>query len=181
MTDAKAPDSSIVKKCQSIKLLLSDIDGVLTDGKLIYGSSGTENKEFHVRDGLAVKIWRDCGYQFGLITARQSPAVQRRAEELEVDYVMQSRPKKLEGVQELAQRTNLELFEIGYVGDDLHDLSAVAHTGLGMTVENAVPEVKAVADLVTDRPGGAGALREIVEFILKSKGEWEQAIQSFYD
>lgn len=171
--------SNIREKCQAIRLLLTDVDGVLTDGKLIYGSDGVETKQFHVRDGLAVKLWKNCGYALGLITARQSTTVQRRAEELGIDLVLQSRPHKLEAVREVAAVQQLELSEIAYIGDDLHDLSAVDQVGLGITVADGVDEVKAVADHVAIRPGGAGALREIVEFILKSKNEWDRAIESF--
>ena len=169
----------IQQKCQSIRLLLSDVDGVLTDGKLIYSSSDVETKEFHVRDGLAVKLWKSGGYPFGLITARQSPAVQRRSEELGVDFLYQSRPRKLEAIEELAEREQYDLSEIAYVGDDLHDLSAVAAVGLGITVQDGVDEVKSVADLVTERKGGEGALREIVESILRLKGDWDRVIETF--
>ena len=169
----------IQRKCQSIRLLLSDVDGVLTDGKLIYSSSGVETKEFHVRDGLAIKLWKQAGYRFGLITARQSPAVQRRAEELGVDFLHQSRPHKLDVINELAEQEKIDLTEIAYVGDDLHDLSAVAAVGLGITVQDGVDEVKSVADLVTERNGGEGALREIVESILRWTGDWDRVIESF--
>lgn len=167
------------QKCESIELLLSDVDGVLTDGRLIYGSDGAEIKEFHVRDGLAVKLWKNCGYQFGLITARESPMVERRARELGVDFLLQSRPGKLKAVEEIATQTGVELNRIAYVGDDLHDLSAVRQVGLGITVSDAATEVKNVADVVTRQGGGQGALREIVELVLKAKGQWDQAIEMF--
>lgn len=172
-------EADISEKCQSIRLLLSDVDGVLTDGKLIYSSAGEEIKEFHVRDGLAVKLWKACGFEFGLITARKSPAVERRAEELGVDYLYQSRPDKRKAITELAEELGVELVEIAYVGDDLHDLSAISGVGLGLTVSDAVEEVLAAADWASTLAGGKGALREIVEMILKAKGKWSLAIESF--
>ena len=171
--------ATLDEKCQSIRLLLSDVDGVLTDGRLIYSSSGSEHKEFHVRDGLGVKIWRSCGFQFGLVTARESPVVERRSEEMGSDYLLQSRPQKLEAVKELASQHKYELSEIAYVGDDLHDLSAVSKVGLGLTVSDAVAEVKEAADWVTTNPGGKGALREIIQMLLTSKGQWADAIKEF--
>ena len=162
-----------------IKLLLSDIDGVLTDGKLIYGSDGREHKEFHVRDGLAVKIWRSTGRKFGLVTARQSESVEKRANELSVDFLYQACPRKLETVRKIAAEEAVELSEICYVGDDLHDLSAIQAVGVGVAVNDGAAEVVEAANIVLDNSGGQGALRELVEFILKSNGEWQQAIQKF--
>ena len=107
------------------------------------------------------------------------PSVARRAKELHVDFLLQSRPEKLEAIQEIASQENIELSEIGYVGDDLHDLSAVEQVGLGVTVSDAAAEVLQAADLVLTHRGGQGALRELVEFILKSRDEWSQTIQHF--
>ena len=171
---------SIQNQMQGIRLLLSDIDGVLTDGKLVYGSDGVEIKEFHVRDGLAVRIWKSCGYPFGLVTARESATVEKRAAELKVDFLLQSRPGKLKAVVEVAREAGVDLSEVCYLGDDLHDLGAVREAGLGVTVADGAEEVKQEADLVLQSRGGAGALRELVESLLKAKGEWSGAVESFY-
>ncbi|MEC9093073.1 MAG: HAD hydrolase family protein [Planctomycetota bacterium] len=165
---------------RGVKLLLSDVDGVLTDGKLIYSDAGLEAKAFHVRDGLGVKLWRRCGYKFGLITARESKTVQKRADELNVDFVFQSSPEKFRTIGEIAEREAIELSEICYVGDDLHDLSAIEKVGLGAAVNDAADEIQTAADLVLSKNGGDGAIRELVEFLLKSKGEWEKTIKPFF-
>lgn len=164
---------------QSVKLLLSDIDGVMTDGKLIYGSDEVELKAFHVRDGLGIKLWQGCGLDFGMVTARRSPIVTRRAQELSIEIVEQGRPDKRAAVSQIAQERGVELSEVCYVGDDLHDLSAIQAVGLGVTVCDAPEEIKSAAQIVLTSRGGEGAIRELVEFILKSKGVWAEAIQQF--
>lgn len=166
-------------RCRQIRLLLTDVDGILTDGRLIYTSDGVETKEFHVRDGLGIKLWRQRGYRIGIITARQSDIVKRRADELQVDILRQSSPNKLLVLQEIAKEESVDPAEICYIGDDLHDLAAIKHAGLGVTVEDAVDEIRWAANLVLDCRGGQGALRELVEVLLRAKGEWTEAIAGF--
>lgn len=170
----------MLKRVSAIRILFSDVDGILTDGRLIYGPNQVETKEFNVRDGLAVKLWRGCGYRFGLITARESDAVARRASELSVDHLIQKQPHKLEAIVETIKPLGLSLEEVCYIGDDLHDLSAVKAVGLGATVADAAREVIEVASFQTEAKGGFGALRELIETILKAKNEWAGAIQKFY-
>ena len=169
----------LIERAQTIRLLLSDVDGVLTDGKLIYSGSEVETKEFHVRDGLAVKLWRSCGFQFGFVTARTSDMVARRADELQIDYLVQGRAKKLEAIEEIAAENNIGLKDVAYIGDDLHDLQAIQQVGFGATVADAATEVAEAADFQTKSAGGMGALRELIEFLLKAKEKWEEAIQPF--
>jgi len=170
----------LIERSKAVRILFSDVDGILTDGRLVYGTDQIETKEFNVRDGLAVKLWRGCGYPFGLITARQSEAVMRRASELSVDHLIQKQPHKLQAIIETIKPLGLSLEEVCYIGDDLHDLSAVKAVGLGATVADAAEEVIDMADFQTDSKGGFGALRELVQTILKAKNEWKGAIQSFY-
>ena len=158
-----------------IALVLSDVDGVLTDGSLWFDSEGVETKAFHVRDGLGVKLWRRAGGAFGIVTGRDSPIVERRAAELGVDYVYQAVGEKLTVVRDIAARHGVALERVAYVGDDLPDLAAIRAVGLGVAVADAAPEVREAADHVTQLPGGRGALREVIDAILQASGRWDAA------
>ena len=166
-------------RAERIQVLLSDVDGVLTDGKLIYSSDGHESKAFHVRDGLAIKLWRQCDFSFGLITARESECVARRGDELGVDFLLQKRSDKLKAIREITQSLGLALENVCYIGDDLHDLAAIEAVGLGATDADAAPEIQAAAVFQTQQNGGGGALRELVELLLKTKGLWNTLLSSF--
>jgi len=174
------PGPELLERMSAIRILLSDVDGILTNGRLIYGSGQIETKEFHVRDGMAVKLWRNCGYPFGLITARESEGVKRRAEELAVDYIVQKEPKKLYAIEKIISDLKLSLDQVCYIGDDLHDLAAIQAVGLGATVADAAAEVLAAADIHTKSVGGAGAIRELVETLLKTQNKWDAAVRPFY-
>lgn len=166
-------------RCRKIKLILSDVDGVLTDGGIIFDNQGIEIKRFHVRDGLGVRIWQQAGYQFGMITARSSHVVKLRASELGIDIVRQGFSDKLPIVKEVIAENGYQPEQVCYIGDDLSDLAAVKYVGLGVAVADAVEEVRAVADQVTVLRGGCGAVRETIELILKSQQLWEELIRKF--
>ncbi len=166
-------------RCQPIELLLSDVDGVLTDGSLIFDNQGIESKAFHVRDGLGIKLWRRAGYRFGVITSRNSHIVRVRAAELSFEVLRQGAEDKLMAVQQVLQDLKLSPEQAAYVGDDLPDLPVMKYVGLAVAVADAAPEVRSAADLVTKLPGGRGAVREAIETILKSKRRWEDLIQKY--
>lgn len=165
--------------CQPIELILSDVDGVLTDGSIIFNNQGIETKQFHIRDGLGIKLWQRAGYRFGLITGRSSHIVQVRAAELGIEIVRQTAEEKLPALQEVLSQLNLQLHQVCYVGDDLPDLPAVRAAGLGVAVADASAEVRAAARYTTRLPGGRGAVREAVELILKSQQRWEHLVHRY--
>ncbi len=160
-------------------MLLLDVDGVLTDGRIIYTDRGVEVKAFHVRDGSALKIWRLQGKKAGVLTGRTSPAVSIRAAELGLDPVIQGAADKLEALREVLSRTGLSAERICYVGDDVPDLPVLGQCGVAVAVADACPEVRAAADHVTRAPGGAGAVREVVEWLLRSQGRWQAVIEQY--
>lgn len=161
-----------------IKLLLSDVDGVLTDGGLTFDSNGVESKTFNVRDGLGIRLWQKLGGEFGIITGRLSSIVEKRADELDIVLLKQGIGDKLPIVKDIAKEKGLSLDAIAYVGDDLPDLPVIEAVGLGVAVADAAAEVRAGADWITETPGGRGAVRELVETILKASGRWSAGTPS---
>jgi len=170
---------SVAKFCQSIELILSDVDGVLTDGSLWFDNDGIESKRFHIRDGQGIKLWLRGGGRFGLVTGRTSHIVHVRAAELGIDIVRQGIDRKLTVVKEIAAQFGLQPEQVCYIGDDLPDLSAVNHVGFGVAVADACTEVREAAEYVTKLAGGQGAVRETIELILKSQRRWDNLIQTY--
>ncbi|MGW8256838.1 MAG: KdsC family phosphatase [Thermoguttaceae bacterium] len=167
------------ERCQAIRLILSDVDGVLTDGCIIIDNAGVETKRFHVRDGMGISLWKKAGYRFGLITLRSSQIVKLRVAELGIDVIRQGIENKQTALQQILAELQLKPEQICYIGDDLPDLSAARMVGLGVAVADACDELRKVAHYVTAMPGGAGAVRETVELILKAQGRWEDLIRAF--
>lgn len=167
------------QRMQRIKLILSDVDGVMTDGGIAFDNQGIEYKQFHVRDGLGIKLWQQCGFKFGIVTARSSHIVKVRASELGVDIVRQGFEFKLAIVEQLAAENDLELDEVCFIGDDLADLQSMMNVGLAASVADGAEDVKNVAHLVTTRQGGRGAVRELIETILKSQNRWQELIGTY--
>jgi 3-deoxy-D-manno-octulosonate 8-phosphate phosphatase (KDO 8-P phosphatase) len=170
---------NLTDHCRRVELILSDVDGVLTDGGIWYDNQGVELKSFHIRDGLGIKLWQRAGFKFGILTARSSHIVKLRASELGVDLVRQGFEDKLPILHELLKELRLTPEQACYIGDDLTDLPVIRTVGLGAAVADAAAEVRAVAALVTRHAGGRGAVRELVETILKAKGRWEDVIQTY--
>ena len=170
---------TLEERCQEIELLLTDVDGVLTDGGIILNNEGVETKCFHIRDGLGLKLWRQAGFRCGIITGRNSQVVRLRAQEIGIDIVRQGIDDKQAVVDELLKQLGLSPSQLAYVGDDLIDLSVIRMAGLGIAVADAADECRAAAHYVTKLPGGRGAVREVVEVILKSKKVWQDIIQTF--
>jgi YrbI family 3-deoxy-D-manno-octulosonate 8-phosphate phosphatase len=159
-----------------IKLILSDVDGVMTDGRIILDNAGIESKEFHVRDGMGIKLWQQAGFSFGVLTSRNSQIVKLRAKELGIAIVRQGFDEKLPAAREIFASLGLNSSEVCYIGDDLPDLPVILEVGLSVAVSDAVAEVKSAAKWNLSTPGGHGALRELIERLLKAKGLWEDFV-----
>ncbi|MBB3047109.1 3-deoxy-D-manno-octulosonate 8-phosphate phosphatase (KDO 8-P phosphatase) [Litorivivens lipolytica] len=168
----------IMDKAKAVRLLVTDVDGVLTDGSLYFGNSGEEIKAFSILDGLGIKLLRDTGIDTAIITGRVSDLVARRAKELKITTIYQGREDKLTALQELCRDLELPLSAIAYIGDDLPDLAAIRAAGLGITVANGHAYVAQHADWQTSAAGGKGAVREVCELIMKAQDTlietWEQ-------
>jgi 3-deoxy-D-manno-octulosonate 8-phosphate phosphatase (KDO 8-P phosphatase) len=174
-------NSALAARAKKIRVLLMDVDGVLTDGHiwLLSRRDGTasEIKGFSAYDGAGLKLARAAGLRTGIITGRESSAVTQRARECEVEFVYQHRATKLGALEEIIETTGASANEVAYVGDDLPDLPVLLQVGLAVAVANAVPEVKRAAHFVTTRSGGEGAVREVIELIVKAQGKWAAASQ----
>ncbi len=168
-------------RCQTIELILADVDGVLTDGTMLIDNQGIESKAFHVRDGMGVALWRKAGYRFGLITLRSSHLVKMRAEELGIEILRQGVTDKLATTRAVLDELGLEATQVCYLGDDLPDLPVIRSVGLGVAVADAAEELRSHAHFVTQAPGGRGAVRETVEMILKAQRRWDDVIRSYFE
>lgn len=170
---------TVAKLCQPIELILSDVDGVLTDGSIIFNNAGIETKLFYIRDGLGIKLWKRAGGKFGIVTGRSSHIVNLRATELGIEIVRQGIEQKLAGMKEIMGSLGLRPEQVCYIGDDLPDIPAMKHAGLGVAVADAAAEVQDAADFVTAANGGRGAVRETIELILRSQHRWDDLIQIY--
>jgi len=159
-----------------IELLILDVDGVLTDGRLVLTESGDLIKAFHVLDGGGIRLWCEAGRQVALVTARTSPAVDRRAAELGIELVEQGRDEKLIGYESVRRQAGVADEAVCYLGDDFLDLPPMRRCGYPAAVANAAPEVKRAAAYVTECPGGSGAVREIVRHLLVRDGQWRDVL-----
>ncbi|MFT5691920.1 MAG: 3-deoxy-D-manno-octulosonate 8-phosphate phosphatase (KDO 8-P phosphatase) [Oceanicoccus sp.] len=168
----------ILEKAKPVRLLVLDVDGVLTDGKLYFSNSGDELKAFNILDGQGIKMLQSSGVEVAIITGRQSNIVAKRANNLEIRHLVQGREDKLVALDELRTKLNIDYQQIAYVGDDLPDLAAMRKVQLGITVANGHTFVAEHADWQTSSKGGEGAVREVCELIMRSQGNlnaaWEQ-------
>jgi 3-deoxy-D-manno-octulosonate 8-phosphate phosphatase (KDO 8-P phosphatase) len=164
---------------ERVELILSDVDGVMTDGSVVFDNQGIETKLFHIRDGLGIKLWRRAGYRFGMITGRSSHIVRMRAAELGVDIVRQGVDDKLAVAEQIVAEAGLTPQQVCYVGDDLPDLPPMRYVGFAVAVADGSEELRRAAHYVTTAPGGRGALRETIELILKAQGRWDDLIQKY--
>ncbi len=171
--------SIALAKARQVRLLVLDVDGVLSDGALLYGNSGEETKGFNIADGLGIKLLQRAGIPVAIITGRRSEIVNRRATELGIERIVQGREDKLTALEELLSEQDIAMDQIAYMGDDLPDLAAIQAVGLGMTVADGDEFVAAHADWRSQRPGGRGAVREACEFILDAQGLLEEARAAF--
>jgi 3-deoxy-D-manno-octulosonate 8-phosphate phosphatase (KDO 8-P phosphatase) len=162
-----------------VQLLVFDVDGVLTGGEIIYTDAGEESKTFDVKDGLGIRVASESGLGLALITGRVSQVVQRRARDLRIHDVLQRVGDKVAALRALAQEKRVPLERIAFMGDDLNDREAMTLAGVAIAPADAAPEIRQLAHLVTDAPGGKGAARQAVEAILKAQGRWEQAVDRY--
>jgi 3-deoxy-D-manno-octulosonate 8-phosphate phosphatase (KDO 8-P phosphatase) len=161
-----------------IKLFLCDVDGVLTDGTVWMGG-GIEMKRFDIRDGLGMKILQRNGVRVGWVSRRPSSATQQRAEDLKIDFLVQRDGGKVEVVESLLKETGLNWAEVCFVGDDIVDIGVMKRAGFAVAVANAVAAAKAAAHYVAKASGGHGAVREVVEMILKAQRKWERVVAEY--
>jgi 3-deoxy-D-manno-octulosonate 8-phosphate phosphatase (KDO 8-P phosphatase) len=171
--------SSIERRASRIKLLLMDCDGVLTDGRLWLTEEGDDQKSFNTKDGLGLSLWHRAGLRSGIISGRNSRAVTRRAQELGIEFVRQGDPDKIEVFQQILQQAAVDENEVAFVGDDLNDIPLMQRAELAVAVADAVFEARSVAHFVTQASGGQGAVREVIELILKSQGRWSDLLDNY--
>lgn len=165
---------------QRLRLLVSDVDGVLTDGRIALDADGRRQGVFSARDGMAVHLARVAGLEIALVSGARSRAVAARAQDLGIERVYQDVRRKDVLIASLLTELHLEVAEAAMLGDDLNDLPAFRAVGTAFAVADAAPEVRVAADHVTRAPGGGGALREVVESILKAQGRWEKILADLY-
>jgi 3-deoxy-D-manno-octulosonate 8-phosphate phosphatase (KDO 8-P phosphatase) len=171
--------ASIERRASRIKLLLMDCDGVLTDGRLWLTDDGDEQKSFNTHDGLGLALLHRAGLKSGIITGRSSRAVTRRAQELGVEFVCQGNPDKTAAFEQLLQQAGVDENEVAFVGDDLPDIPIMNRAELAVAVADAMAETRSVAHYVTRAKGGRGAVREVIEIILKSQGRWHDLVEDY--
>jgi len=168
-------------KLAGIKVLVLDVDGVLTDGGMIYGAGDEQVKIFHAQDGLGIRLAREAELEVVIVTGNSSAAIQRRANDLDLPSIYQGAKHKAKAVQDICRQWSVSPEQVGFIGDDLNDVPAFDTGCVCFAVANAVEEVKARADYITSKHGGHGAVREVIELILKAKGQWEEAVRAFLE
>jgi 3-deoxy-D-manno-octulosonate 8-phosphate phosphatase (KDO 8-P phosphatase) len=166
-------------QARMVRFLAMDVDGVLTDGRIVFDSQGHEWKNFHVHDGQGIALAHRAGLHIAWISGRESAAVQQRANELQVVWVQQRVADKVQVLQTLLEQTGVPMTATAYIGDDLGDLPLLRRVGLPIAVANALPEVRACAAWITHRAGGQGAVREVIDGILRAQGRWTAAVEEY--
>ena len=169
----------LTQRVNRIKLLILDVDGVMTDGRLIIGDDGQEYKRFHARDGLGLRMLQDSGVEIAIITGRTSSVVEHRAKELKINHLYQGRREKLPAYLSLCQTLSLDAEQTAYMGDDVIDLPVLMRAGLALTVSDAHALVLQNAHWVSQKPGGSGAVREACEMIMHCQQTLEQQLQQY--
>ncbi len=162
-----------------VELVVFDVDGVLTEGKIFYDSEGRDIKAFDVQDGLGISLLSSVGIKVAFMSAKSSPTIRRRAQDCKVEIVLEEVDNKRIALERLGEDLGIPLSAVAFVGDDLVDLRAMRVCGIPIAVANACPEVKEVAVYTTSRPGGRGAVREVCELILKAQGHWPSIVKRF--
>lgn len=169
----------IARKVRKVKVLILDVDGVMTDGRITYTDDGRELKSFNARDGHGIKLLMRAGIECVVITARNSPIVERRCKELGIERFYQGALTKLVVYEELLIELGLDPSETAYMGDDLIDQPVLCRVGFSATPSDAVAEIRETVDCVTEAPGGGGSVREVIEIILKIQGKWEEVTERY--
>jgi 3-deoxy-D-manno-octulosonate 8-phosphate phosphatase (KDO 8-P phosphatase) len=171
--------ADIQARLEQVQLLLLDVDGVLTDGGIIYNAAGEEIKRFHVKDGLGIRLLMETGIRVGIITGRRSPALTHRLNNLGIELVLDGIHDKAAALTDITARVGVDNRHISFLGDDLPDLPVMKRVGLAVAVADACYEVKESAHMITAAGGGKGAVRELCEAVLKAKGLWEGILERF--
>ena len=169
----------LVQRASKVSVLLVDVDGVLTDGRIVYAEYGDELKFFDVQDGAGMIFWHRVGLKSAIISGRKSKLVKRRAKEMKVDFLEQGRLIKLPVYEQMLKRFRVSDEQVCAICDDIMELPIALRAGLAVAVPNAVEEIKRVSHYVTRREGGHGAVREVIDLILKAKGLSEQVLQHY--
>jgi 2-dehydro-3-deoxyphosphooctonate aldolase (KDO 8-P synthase) len=180
-TEIRVPEDTLQERLKKIRLIVLDVDGIMTDGRIIFGSDGLEIKSFDVRDGHGIKIAKRCGLHLAVVTGRMSDIVPRRAAELDISRVYQRIWDKRPVMEELLAELGLTAEEVAVLGDDVVDIPLFRRAGAGFTVPEAPAEVLSAAHYVTRHRGGRGAVREAIEMILKAQGKWDHALARYYE
>jgi 3-deoxy-D-manno-octulosonate 8-phosphate phosphatase (KDO 8-P phosphatase) len=175
---ARPPSKSLAAKLAGVKILFCDVDGVLTNATVLIGD-GREFKQFHIQDGLGLRLLQRAGVKVGWISNRPSTATQQRADELKIDFLHQGKGSKVEAVQAILAEARLRWEDVCYIGDDVVDLGAMKRAGTAIAVANGIEEVKALADYVTRAQGGCGAVREVVGLILRAQNKWQHLVLEY--
>lgn len=175
---ARAISKSMAARLAGVKILLCDVDGVLTNTTVLIGD-GREFKQFHIQDGLGMRLLQKSGVKVGWVSNRPSTATKQRADELKIDFLFQAEGSKIEAVEAILAKAGLNWKDVCYVGDDIVDLGALKRAGVAVAVANAIDDAKALADYVTRAEGGHGAVREVVTLILKAQQKWEPLVRHF--
>jgi 3-deoxy-D-manno-octulosonate 8-phosphate phosphatase (KDO 8-P phosphatase) len=168
-----------VEKAKKLKLLILDVDGVLTDGKLFFDNEGNEYKSFHARDGHGIKLLRQTGVEVAVISGRKSNSVALRMKSLGIDHVYQGHENKRAAFYEILEKTGITEEQAAHVGDDLLDLPIMTRVGLAVAVADANFAVKQRADWCTTLPGGCGAVREVCDFIMQAQGHFDEIVNAY--
>lgn len=171
--------NELLKKLSRIKIMIFDVDGVLTDGKMHYGENGEIMKSFYVQDGLGIQLLHRFGIQTAIISARLTPIVNSRAQTLGITHVIQGAMQKDIAFEQLLQKTGVSAHECGYIGDDIIDLPILTRAGVAFSVPNGHVEAQLHCDYITKKPGGAGAVREVCDLILKAQNHYQTIIESY--
>ena len=174
-----AVSPEVLQRASRVSVLVIDVDGVLTDGRIVYADYGDELKFFDVQDGAGLVFWNRLGLKSAIITARRSRLVKRRAKEMRVDFLAQQRLLKLPAYEAMLKRFRVTDAQVCAIGDDLMELPILRRVGLAVAVPNAVEEVRQLCHYTTRHPGGRGAVREVVDLVLKAKGLWDQLLQRY--
>lgn len=180
MIDGKYADD-IVERARKIKVLLLDVDGVMTDGRIIYSNSGEEFKNFDVNDGLGIMLVKRAGIKTAILTAKGSRIVAKRAKELKIDKVYKDFHYKIKALGPICRAFRVKEEEICFIGDDVIDVPILKRIGLAVCPPNAMDDVKCFARLITRKPGGRGAVREVCDLLIKAQGKWKEALGRYFE
>ena len=172
-------NAEVQERAARIKLVLMDCDGVLTDGRIWLFENGEEQKGFHTRDGLGIDLLHRAGLRSGIISGRTSKAVETRARTLGMSFVVQGHENKVDAFAGVLAQASVSNAEVAYIGDDLNDIPLMVQSGLGVAVADAALQTREHAHYVTKAPGGFGAVREVIELLLKSQGRWDDLIKDY--